>query len=105
MSTAWPQKTRPATTCVDAGWRYGYAEGVDIEPSARKHGVADDDMLHAFRRHWKAYETDDPDVTMFIGPARSGEPLEVGVVVDDDGAAVIHAMPARAKFLKGWWVR
>lgn len=47
----------------------------------------------------------DPDVTMFIGPARSGEPLEVGVVVDEDGAAVIHAMPARPKFLKGWWLR
>ena len=78
---------------------------MDIEPSARKHGVADEDMLHAFRRHWNAYETDDPDVTMFIGPARSGEPLEVGVVVDDDGAAVIHAMPARVKFLKGWWLR
>ncbi len=62
---------------------------MDIEPSARKHGVADEDMLHAFRNHWKAYETDDPDVTMFIGPARSGEPLEVGVVVDEDGAAVI----------------
>jgi hypothetical protein len=40
---------------------------------------------------------------MFIGPSRAGEPLEVGVVEDDAGVAVIHAMPARAKFLKGWW--
>ena len=40
---------------------------------------------------------------MFIGPSRSGEPLEV--VDDDAGVAVIHAMPARAKFLKGWWTR
>jgi hypothetical protein len=78
---------------------------VDIEPSARKHGVTDDDMVHAFRNHWKAYETDDPDVTMFIGPAASGEALEVGVVVDDDGVAIIHAMRARPKFLKGWWMR
>jgi hypothetical protein len=31
--------------------------------------------------------------------------LEVGVVEDDEGAAVIHAMPARAKFLKGWWTK
>lgn len=78
---------------------------MDIEPSARKHGVTDDDMIHAFRNHWKAYETDDPDVTMFIGPARSGDPLEVGVVIDDDGVAIIHAMRARPKFLKGWWTR
>lgn len=78
---------------------------MDIEPSARKHGVMDDDMIHAFRNHWKAYETDDPDVTMFIGPARSGDPLEVGVVIDDDGVAIIHAMRARPKFLKGWWTR
>jgi hypothetical protein len=78
---------------------------VDIEPSARKHGVANEDMVHAFRNHWKAYETGDADVTMFIGPARSGDPLEVGVVVDDDGVAIIHAMRARPKFLKGWWMR
>jgi hypothetical protein len=24
-------------------------------------------------------------------------------VTDDDGTAVIHAMPARSKVLKGWW--
>lgn len=76
---------------------------MDIEPSARKHGISDDDIFHAFRHHWKAFETDDADVTMLIGPASSGEPLEVGVVVDDDGVAIIHAMRARPKFLKGWW--
>jgi hypothetical protein len=40
---------------------------------------------------------------MLIGPATSGEPLEVGVVVDDVGVAIIHAMRARPKFLRGWW--
>ena len=29
---------------------------VDIEASARKHGVADEDMLHAFRHHWRAFD-------------------------------------------------
>jgi hypothetical protein len=76
---------------------------VDIEASARKHGVSDDDMLHALRHHWRAFETDHPDVTMFIGPSGAGAPLEVGVVSDDDGTAVIHAMRARPKFLEGWW--
>ena len=57
-----------------------------IDPTARN-GVPDDDMVHAFRHHWKAYETNDPDVTMFIGPSTTGEPLEVGVVIDDEGMA------------------
>lgn len=74
---------------------------MDIEASARKHGVSDDDMLHAVRNHWRGFATDDPAVTMYIGPARSGEPLEVGVVVDEQDAAVIHAMPARPKFPHG----
>jgi len=38
---------------------------------------------------------------MFIGPWTSAEPLEVGVVTDDEGTAVIHAMRARPKFLRG----
>lgn len=74
-----------------------------IEASARKHGVPDEDMLHVLRHHWRAFQTDDPNVTMFIGPSRTGDPLEVGVVVDGEGLAVIHAMEAREKFLKGWW--
>jgi hypothetical protein len=60
---------------------------VDIEASARKDGVSEDDMLHAIRHHWRAFETDDPDVTMFIGPSMSADPLEVGVVTDDEGVA------------------
>lgn len=76
---------------------------MDIEPSARKHGVPDDDMLHALRHHWRAFETDDPDVTMFIGPSRAAAPLEIGVVSDAEGVAIIHAMAARNKFLRGWW--
>ncbi len=81
----------------------GTLQEVDIEASARKHGVPDDDMLHALRHHWRAFETDDRAVMMFIGPDQSGAPLEVGVVTDEDGTAVIHAMTARPKFLKGWW--
>ena len=81
--------------------RYGYV--VDIEASARKHGVRDEDMLHALRHHWRAFQTDDPAVTMFIGPSTTAEPLEIGVVTDEEGTAVIHAMAARPKFLKGRW--
>ncbi len=74
---------------------------VDIEASAREHGVSDDDMVHAIRNHWRAFEIDDPAVTMFVGPSLRASPLEIGVVTDDEGSAVIDAMPARGKFLKG----
>ena len=77
---------------------------MDIEASARKHGVSDEDMLHALRHHWRAFETDDPNVTMFIGPSTTAEPLEIGVVSDDEGTAIIHAMAVRQKFLQGWWI-
>lgn len=80
-------------------------EALDIEPSATKHGIPEDDMLHAVRNHWRAFETDDPAVTLLVGPSLTGAPLEVGIVNDEDGTAVIHAMSARPKFLKGWWTR
>ena len=83
-------------------WRVP-SRAADIEASARRHGVTDDDILHALRTHWRAFETDDPAVTLYIGPATTAEPVEIGVVEDDQGMAVIHAMPARPKFLKGWW--
>lgn len=73
---------------------------VDIEASARKHGVPDEDMLHAYRHHWRAFATNDTEVTMYVGPRRDGSPIEVAVVTDEDGEAIIHAMPARAKFLE-----
>ena len=57
-------------------------------------------MRHAFRRHWRRIETDDVDVTMYIGPSTTGEPLEIVVVCDEDGTAIIHAMVARRKFLE-----
>lgn len=38
---------------------------------------------------------------MFIGPSKTAEPPEIGVVDDEDGVAIIHAMMARPKLLKG----
>ena len=63
-------------------------------------GLDDPDMMHAYRNHWKAFATDDGSVTMYIGPSLTGAPVEVGVVVDEDGQAIVHAMAARSKFLK-----
>lgn len=41
----------------------------------------------------------DDDLTMLIGPARDGTPLEIGVLdLNGDDAVVIHAMRLRPKF-------
>ena len=45
---------------------------------------------------------------MFIGPSKTGVALEVGVVTDDEGTAVIHAMVAREIGTELWmleWCR
>ena len=66
-----------------------------ITASARKHGVSDDDMLHAHRNYIKRIEVD--ELVMYIGPARNATMLEVGTIEDGD-PRIIHAMPARRKF-------
>lgn len=40
-------------------------------------------------------------MTMLIGPDRVARLLELGVVESDEGPVVVHAMPARPKFLRG----
>lgn len=39
-------------------------------------------------------------MVMYIGPDRSGLLLEVGVVEWHDELAIVHAMPARPRFLR-----
>lgn len=70
-----------------------------ILPSARKHGIADDEMLHAYRNYLDAIEQTD-EMTMLIGPDQAGRLLEVGLLQSDRGPVIAHAMPARRKFLR-----
>lgn len=39
----------------------------------------------------------DVDVTLFLGPDRAVNLIEVGVLDTDDGPLIIHAMPARSR--------
>lgn len=78
---------------------------MDDEPvildSARKHGVLDEDVMHALRNHLHVYAQDE-GFTMVVGPALDAQLLEVGFVESSDGdLLVIHAMAARGRFLKG----
>lgn len=75
--------------------------GMEILPSARKHGVSDDDIRHAFENALAAITVPDrPDFTMIIGPDQSAHFLEIGVLASDDDDYVIHAMQARPKYTK-----
>ncbi len=78
------------------------AEGQDaavrIGAPARKHGVGDADIWHAARTAIRKIDMDD-DLTMLIGPARDGAPLEIGVLdLNGEDPVVIHAMRLRPKF-------
>lgn len=69
-----------------------------ILESARKHGVSDEDMLHAYRNPIRVFEIE--DLVMLIGAAIDGNLLEIGVAVAEGVEFIIHAMPARQKFLR-----
>ncbi|MDE0777351.1 MAG: hypothetical protein OSB43_13840 [Nocardioides sp.] len=55
-----------------------------IAPSALKHGLGEEDILHAYRNPLRVWDLGE-GFTMMIGPNR---------------AAIIHAMLARKKFLR-----
>jgi hypothetical protein len=67
-----------------------------ILASARKHGVTDNDMLHAYRNPIRIFDLD--DLVMLVGADENGRPLEVGVATAEGVEFIVHAMPARPKF-------
>jgi hypothetical protein len=69
---------------------------VEILPSALKHHVATDDILHAFEDCVVWLELDgDPIRYLLAGPDRAGNLLELVLVIADDVELPIHAMPLR----------
>ena len=56
-------------------------------------------MVHAFRNPIRIESLDD-GFTMFVGPDLAGNLLEVGVIDSDHGPVIVHAMPARPKYLR-----
>ena len=70
---------------------------MEIHPSARRHGVADEDMLPAIDNAMAVEDLgEDPDRWLVVGPDRSANLLEVIVLVTKEGTEIIiHAMPLR----------
>ncbi len=69
-----------------------------ILDSARKHGVEDEDIMHAYRNPIRVFDLG--DLVMLIGADRNGRFLEIGVAEGEGVEFVIHVMPARSKFLR-----
>ena len=71
---------------------------MEIHPSARKHGIADEDIEHAIDNAM-AIDDQDDDVRLYFGPARNADLLEVGTIIRTDGTELaIHAMRLRPKY-------
>ena len=67
--------------------------------SAFRHGVSEESMRHAVENYVDLFDVGD-GMTMVIGPDHSGGLIEVGVVERYGDLHVVHAMPARARFLR-----
>ena len=90
--------TNEQTTIVDTVCAEKQGAAVRIGEPAREHGVGDADIWHAVRTAIRKIDMDD-DLTMLIGPARDGAPLEIGVLdLNGEDPVVIHAMRLRPKF-------
>lgn len=73
---------------------------MEIHSSARKHGVADPDILHAID-HALALEDagEDPDRWLLIGPDTAGNLLEIVIMITAEGTQLaIHAMAMRNQY-------
>lgn len=69
-----------------------------ILESARKHGVGDEDMLHAYRNPIRVFDVN--DLAMLIGADHAGSLLEVGIAESEGIEFIVHAMTARSKFVR-----
>jgi hypothetical protein len=70
-----------------------------LAPSAFKHGLAEAEILHAYRNPIRMWDLGD-GFTMVIGPNASAVMLEIGYVQGDTAVVIVHAMRAREKFLR-----
>ncbi|MGX1808040.1 toxin [Nocardia sp. NPDC055321] len=74
---------------------------MEVHRSARKHGIADEDSVHAATNYLVAYPISDepPERELRLGPDRAGNLLEIVVMLlDDGGELIIHSMRMRAKY-------
>lgn len=70
-----------------------------IAQSALKHGLAEDEILHAYRNPVRVWDLGD-GFTLMIGANAAAIILEVGYVHGSTAVVIVHAMAARERFLR-----
>lgn len=70
-----------------------------LAPSAFKHGLAEAEILHAYRNPIRVWDLGD-GFTMVIGANAAAVMLEIGYVQGDTAVVIVHALRAREKFLR-----
>lgn len=71
---------------------------MEIHDSARRHGVADEDIRHAVANAMVIEDQND-DTRLYLGAGTAGALLEVLTIVREDRTELaIHAMPMRPKY-------
>lgn len=73
---------------------------MEIVQSARKHGVDDTDIVHAYENAFRIveYEYNGEDRVLVIGADRTGRLLELVAVPVGEPNRIIHADALRPKF-------
>ena len=66
--------------------------------SARRHGVSDDDRLPAYHYPIGVFQVE--GLVMLIGADEAGPLLGIGVATGEGIDFIVHAMPARPRFLR-----
>mgnify|MGYP003119898086 CR=1 FL=1 len=71
----------------------------EIQHTARKHGIDDDEILHTIQHALVVRDYGD-NRTLYLGPDRAANLLEVVAILLDvaEVELVIHAMPMRPKY-------
>lgn len=74
---------------------------VRVTRAARRHGIRDEDILHAYRNA-ATVEPQDDGFILITGARQDGNLLEVGFRhnPDTDTNLILHAMPARPRYLR-----
>lgn len=70
-----------------------------IAGSALKHGIDEQNILHAYRNPVRIWDLGD-GFTMMVGPSRTAFFIEVGYIEGEQTHVIVHAMRARQKFLR-----
>lgn len=75
------------------------AEEPIIAPSALKHDLNEEEILHAYRNPIRVWDLGD-GFTMIVGPNAAAIFVEVGYVDGGTAVVIVHAMRAREKYLR-----